>query len=156
MSDVTKLILKDKKGEDHSYIISIHGAASGLKLQAEMINLLGASIPAIIQELKEDSNDPLMFGMIIDNIVMKLTPDKYLSIVMQLLENTSRDAQKLTSHVFDTAYAANYKELYRVLAEILRINFFSEFSIGDLTKNVEAKLSRAGIKKIGSKDIKGE
>ncbi len=141
---------KDRWGEAHYYVVTLHRATEGTKIALEIIGLLGPTIGAAVKNMMseghspvallnafdgegDEDNDTVVEALDIPAITAELQralmrPESY-SLVRKLVSQTTRDGKDLKqAGEFDMAFKANYLELVQVLWEVVQLNGFLPLS----------------------------
>lgn len=129
-----KKTITDAEGQSHSYEIYKFTGLQGWNYQIRLGKILAPAIKEALSALPKGKLDklltgdidPKLFGGAIDSFINALaTNDPKGEFVAELLQNTLRDGNKLSTIEINTAYAGNYLEMMKaVIAVISANNFF--------------------------------
>ena len=140
-----KKTITDTEGQSHNYEIYKFTGLQGWNYQIRLGKILAPAIKEALSALPKGKLDklltgdidPKLFGGAIDSFINALaTNDPKGEFVAELLQNTLRDGNKLSTIEINTAYAGNYLEMMKaVIAVISANNFFgisNSFSLDNL------------------------
>ena len=143
--ETIKKTITDVDGQSHEYEIYKFTGLQGWNYQIRLGKILAPAIKEALSALPKGKLDklltgdidPKLFGGAIDSFINALaTNDAKGEFVAQLLENTLRDGNKLSTLEINTAYAGNYLEMMKAVIAVISANSFfglSNFgSLGDL------------------------
>ena len=143
--ETIKKEITDAEGKSHNYEIYKFTGLQGWNYQIRLGKILAPAIKEALSALPKGKLDklltgdidPKLFGGAIDSFINALaTNDPKGEFISELLQNTLRDGNKLSTIEINTVYAGNYLEMMKaVIAVISANNFFglSNFgSLGDL------------------------
>lgn len=129
-----KKTITDADGQSHEYEIYKFTGLQGWNYQIRLGKILAPAIKEALSALPKGKLDklltgdidPKLFGGAIDSFINALaTNDAKGDFVAELLQNTLRDGNKLSTIEINTAYAGNYLEMMKaVIAVISANNFF--------------------------------
>lgn len=132
--ETIKKEITDAEGQSHSYEIYKFTGLQGWNYQIRLGKILAPAIKEALSALPKGKLDklltgdidPKLFGGAIDSFINALaTNDPKGEFVAELLQNTLRDGNKLSTIEINTVYAGNYLEMMKaVLAVISANNFF--------------------------------
>lgn len=144
METIKKEIL-DSEGKSHNYEIYKFTGLQGWNYQIRLGKILAPAIKEALSALPKGKLDklltgdidPKLFGGAIDSFINALaTNDPKGEFVAELLQNTLRDGNKLSTIEINTVYAGNYLEMMKAVIAVISANGFfglSNFgSLGDL------------------------
>lgn len=140
-----KKTITDAEGQSHNYEIYKFTGLQGWNYQIRLGKILAPAIKEALSALPKGKLDklltgdidPKLFGGAIDSFINALaTNDPKGDFVAELLQNTLRDGNKLSTIEINTVYAGNYLEMMKaVIAVISANNFFgisNSFSLDNL------------------------
>jgi len=105
----------------------------GLRLQARLARVFGAPLAALFKGAKKGMDSDLADLDLEKAVVMlmdKLSEDELDDLVNRMLSQTRVDGKGIIDNpmVFDELFAANYSDLFKVLAFVVEVNFGNFFS----------------------------
>ena len=140
-----KKTITDADGQSHEYEIYKFTGLQGWNYQIRLGKILAPAIKEALSALPKGKLDklltgdidPKLFGGAIDSFINALsTNDPKGDFVAELLQNTLRDGNKLSTIEINTVYAGNYLEMIKAVIAVISANGFfglSNFgSLGDL------------------------
>lgn len=143
--ETIKKEITDADGQSHEYEIYKFTGLQGWNYQIRLGKILAPAIKEALSALPKGKLDklltgdidPKLFGGAIDSFINALaTNDPKGDFVAELLQNTLRDGNKLSTIEINTAYAGNYLEMMKAVIAVISANSFfglSNFgSLGDL------------------------
>lgn len=143
--ETIKKEITDADGQSHQYEIYKFTGLQGWNYQIRLGKILAPAIKEALSALPKGKLDklltgdidPKLFGGAIDSFINALaTNDPKGDFVAELLQNTLRDGNKLSTIEINTAYAGNYLEMMKAVIAVISANSFfglSNFgSLGDL------------------------
>jgi len=143
--ETIKKEITDAEGNSHSYEIYKFTGLQGWNYQIRLGKILAPAIKEALSALPKGKLDklltgdidPKLFGGAIDSFINALaTNDPKGDFVAELLQNTLRDGNKLSTIEINTVYAGNYLEMMKAVIAVISANGFfglSNFgSLGDL------------------------
>lgn len=143
--ETIKKEITDAEGQSHNYEIYKFTGLQGWNYQIRLGKILAPAIKEALSALPKGKLDklltgdidPKLFGGAIDSFINALaTNDPKGDFVAELLQNTLRDGNKLSTIEINTAYAGNYLEMMKAVIAVISANGFfglSNFgSLGDL------------------------
>ena len=132
--ETIKKTITDADGQSHEYEIYKFTGLQGWNYQIRLGKILAPAIKEALSALPKGKLDklltgdidPKLFGGAIDSFINALaTNDPKGDFVAELLQNTLRDGNKLSTIEINTAYAGNYLEMMKaVIAVVSANNFF--------------------------------
>lgn len=143
--ETIKKEITDAEGQSHNYEIYKFTGLQGWNYQIRLGKILAPAIKEALSALPKGKLDklltgdidPKLFGGAIDSFINALaTNDAKGEFVAELLQNTLRDGNKLSTIEINTVYAGNYLEMMKAVIAVISANGFfglSNFgSLGDL------------------------
>ena len=143
--ETIKKEITDAEGQSHNYEIYKFTGLQGWNYQIRLGKILAPAIKEALSALPKGKLDklltgdidPKLFGGAIDSFIDALsTNDPKGDFVAELLQNTLRDGNKLSTIEINTVYAGNYLEMMKAVIAVISANGFfglSNFgSLGDL------------------------
>ena len=143
--ETIKKEITDAEGKSHSYEIYKFTGLQGWNYQIRLGKILAPAIKEALSALPKGKLDklltgdidPKLFGGAIDSFINALaTNDPKGEFVAELLQNTLRDGNKLSTIEINTVFAGNYLEMMKAVIAVISANGFfglSNFgSLGDL------------------------
>ena len=140
--ETIKKEITDAEGQSHSYEIYKFTGLQGWNYQIRLGKILAPAIKEALSALPKGKLDklltgdidPKLFGGAIDSFINALaTNDPKGEFVSQLLENTHRDGNKLSTIEINTVYAGNYLEMMKAVIAVISSNgFFGLSNFGNL------------------------
>ena len=143
--ETIKKTITDAEGQSHGYEIYKFTGLQGWNYQIRLGKILAPAIKEALgalpkgklDKLLTGDIDPKLFGGAIDSFINALaTNDPKGDFVAELLQNTLRDGNKLSTIEINTAYAGNYLEMMKAVIAVISSNGFfglSNFgSLGDI------------------------
>lgn len=143
--ETIKKTITDAEGQSHSYEIYKFTGLQGWNYQIRLGKILAPAIKEALSALPKGKLDklltgdidPKLFGGAIDSFINALaTNDPKGDFVAELLQNTLRDGNKLSTIEINTVYAGNYLEMMKAVLAVVSANGFfglSNFgSLGDI------------------------
>lgn len=134
--------ITDAEGQSHSYEIYKFTGLQGWNYQIRLGKILAPAIKEALSALPKGKLDklltgdidPKLFGGAIDSFINALaTNDPKGDFVAELLQNTLRDENKLSTIEINTAYAGNYLEMMKAVIAVISSNgFFGLSNFGNL------------------------
>lgn len=143
-----KKTITDADGQSHEYEIYKFTGLQGWNYQIRLGKILAPAIKEALSALPKGKLDklltgdidPKLFGGAIDSFINALaTNDPKGDFVAELLQNTLRDGNKLSTIEINTAYAGNYLEMMKAVIAVISANGFfgvTSLSLGNLEKLV--------------------
>lgn len=146
-----KKTITDADGQSHEYEIYKFTGLQGWNYQIRLGKILAPAIKEALSALPKGKLDklltgdidPKLFGGAIDSFINALaTNDPKGDFVAELLQNTLRDGNKLTTIEINTAYAGNYLEMMKAVIAVISANgFFGLSNFGSL-ENLLSKTAK--------------
>lgn len=140
--ETIKKEITDSEGISHNYEIYKFTGLQGWNYQIRLGKILAPAIKEALSALPKGKLDnlltgdidPKLFGGAIDSFINALaTNDPKGEFVAQLLENTLRDGNKLSTIEINTVYAGNYLEMMKAVIAVVSANgFFGLSNFGNL------------------------
>lgn len=143
--ETIKKTITDADGQSHEYEIYKFTGLQGWNYQIRLGKILAPAIKEALSALPKGKLDklltgdidPKLFGGAIDSFINALAiNDAKGDFVAELLQNTLRDGNKLSTIEINTVYAGNYLEMMKAVIAVISANSFfglSNFgSLGDL------------------------
>ena len=140
--ETIKKEITDAEGQSHSYEIYKFTGLQGWNYQIRLGKILAPAIKEALSALPKGKLDklltgdidPKLFGGAIDSFINALaTNDPKGDFVAELLQNTLRDGNKLSTIEINTAYAGNYLEMMKAVIAVISANsFFGLSNFGNL------------------------
>ena len=140
--ETIKKEITDAEGQSHSYEIYKFTGLQGWNYQIRLGKILAPAIKEALSALPKGKLDklltgdidPKLFGGAIDSFINALAiNDAKGEFVAQLLENTLRDGNKLSTIEINTVYAGNYLEMMKAVIAVISANsFFGLSNFGNL------------------------
>ena len=137
-----KKTITDTEGQSHNYEIYKFTGLQGWNYQIRLGKILAPAIKEALSALPKGKLDklltgdidPKLFGGAIDSFVNALaTNDPKGEFVAELLQNTLRDGNKLSTIEINTVYAGNYLEMMKAVIAVISANgFFGLSNFGNL------------------------
>ena len=140
-----KKTITDADGQSHEYEIYKFTGLQGWNYQIRLGKILAPAIKEALSALPKGKLDklltgdidPKLFGGAIDSFINALaTNDPKGDFMAELLQNTLRDGNKLSTIEINTVYAGNYLEMMKAVIAVISANGFfglSNFgSLGDI------------------------
>ena len=137
-----KKTITDADGQTHEYEIYKFTGLQGWNYQIRLGKILAPAIKEALSALPKGKLDnlltgdidPKLFGGAIDSFINALaTNDPKGEFVAQLLENSLRDGNKLSTIEINTVYAGNYLEMMKAVIAVISANgFFGLSNFGNL------------------------
>lgn len=137
-----KKTITDADGQSHEYEIYKFTGLQGWNYQIRLGKILAPAIKEALSALPKGKLnklltgdiDPKLFGGAIDSFINALaTNDPRGDFVAELLQNTLRDGNKLSTIEINTAYAGNYLEMMKAVIAVISANsFFGLSNFGNL------------------------
>ena len=146
-----KKTITDAEGQSHSYEIYKFTGLQGWNYQIRLGKILAPAIKEALSALPKGKLDklltgdidPKLFGGAIDSFINALAiNDAKGDFVAELLQNTLRDGNKLTTIEINTVYAGNYLEMMKAVIAVISSNgFFGLSNFGSL-ENLLSKTTK--------------
>ena len=140
--ETIKKTITDAEGQSHSYEIYKFTGLQGWNYQIRLGKILAPAIKEALSALPKGKLDklltgdidPKLFGGAIDSFINALAiNDAKGEFVAELLQNTLRDGNKLSTIEINTAYAGNYLEMMKAVIAVISSNgFFGLSNFGNL------------------------
>ena len=137
-----KKTITDAEGQSHEYEIYKFTGLQGWNYQIRLGKILAPAIKEALSALPKGKLDklltgdidPKLFGGAIDSFINALAiNDAKGEFVAELLQNTLRDGNKLSTIEINTVYAGNYLEMMKAVIAVISSNgFFGLSNFGDL------------------------
>ena len=137
-----KKTITDAEGQSHSYEIYKFTGLQGWNYQIRLGKILAPAIKEALSALPKGKLDklltgdidPKLFGGAIDSFINALAiNDPKGEFVAELLQNTLRDGNKLSTIEINTVYAGNYLEMIKAVIAVISANsFFGLSNFGNL------------------------
>ena len=137
-----KKTITDADRQPHEYEIFKFTGLQGWNYQIRLGKILAPAIKEALSALPKGKLDklltgdidPKLFGGAIDSFINALaTNDPKGEFVAELLQNTLRDGNKLSTIEINTAYAGNYLEMMKAVIAVISSNgFFGLSNFGNL------------------------
>jgi transcriptional accessory protein Tex/SPT6 len=127
------IIAVDKSIGGENYTITQMTARRALRMKARLFKLLGPAISEILAGGRGNFLDHLPKAAQI--LTSNMDDQNIEDIVLELLKDVRKNGREITPSVFDLEFAGCLDLLYRVIWEILEVNykgFFEMCSIGGL------------------------
>lgn len=134
--------ITDAEGQSHNYEIYKFTGLQGWNYQIRLGKILAPAIKEALSALPKGKLDklltgdidPKLFGGAIDSFINALAiNDPKGEFVAELLQNTLRDGNKLSTIEINTAYAGNYLEMMKAVIAVISANsFFGLSNFGNL------------------------
>lgn len=146
--ETIKKEITDSEGKSHNYEIYKFTGLQGWNYQIRLGKILAPAIKEALSALPKGKLDklltgdidPKLFGGAIDSFINALsTNDPKGDFVAELLQNTLRDGNKLSTIEINTVYAGNYLEMMKAVIAVISANGFfglTSLSLGNLEKLV--------------------
>lgn len=146
--ETIKKEITDADGQSHSYEIYKFTGLQGWNYQIRLGKILAPAIKEALSALPKGKLDklltgdidPKLFGGAIDSFINALAiNDAKGDFVAELLQNTLRDGNKLSTIEINTSYAGNYLEMMKAVIAVISANGFfglTSLSLGNLEKLV--------------------
>lgn len=143
-----KKTITDSDGQSHEYEIFKFTGLQGWNYQIRLGKILAPAIKEALSALPKGKLDklltgdidPKLFGGAIDSFINALaTNDPKGEFISELLQNTLRDGNKLSTIEINTVYAGNYLEMMKAVIAVISSNGFfgvTSLSLGNLEKLV--------------------
>ena len=143
-----KKTITDTEGQSHNYEIYKFTGLQGWNYQIRLGKILAPAIKEALSALPKGKLDklltgdidPKLFGCAIDSFINALAiNDPKGDFVAELLQNTLRDGNKLSTIEINTVYAGNYLEMIKAVIAVISANGFfgvTSLSLGNLEKLV--------------------
>lgn len=139
----------DKRGTPHRYETVPFPAADGFNLMSRIGTIIGGPLGELINAVKGSSGDVDVrklvsdpgavdldaldgsaLGMGLQGVAQAIVAQGGSQLLLTILRNTTRDKVRLAkASEFDRAYAANYGELFKAVAWVLKVNFSDVFDL---------------------------
>ena len=140
--ETIKKEITDAEGQSHNYEIYKFTDLQGWNYQIRLGKILAPAIKEALSALPKGKLDklltgdidPKLFGSAIDSFVNALAiNDAKGEFVAELLQNTLRDGNKLSTIEINTVYAGNYLEMMKAVIAVISANgFFGLSNFGNL------------------------
>ena len=140
--ETIKKEITDADGQSHEYEIYKFTGLQGWNYQIRLGKILAPAIKEALSALPKGKLDklltgdidPKLFGGAIDSFINALaTNDPKGDFVAELLQNTLRDGNKLSTIEINTVYAGNYLEMMKAVIAVISANsFFGLSNFGNL------------------------
>ena len=140
--ETIKKEITDAEGQSHSYEIYKFTGLQGWNYQIRLGKILAPAIKEALSALPKGKLDklltgdidPKLFGGAIDSFINALAiNDPKGDFVAELLQNTLRDGNKLSTIEINTVYAGNYLEMMKAVIAVISANgFFGLSNFGNL------------------------
>lgn len=137
-----KKTITDAEGQSHNYEIYKFTGLQGWNYQIRLGKILAPAIKEALSALPKGKLDklltgdidPKLFGGAIDSFINALAiNDPKGEFVAELLQNTLRDGNKLSTIEINTVYAGNYLEMMKAVIAVISANgFFGLSNFGNL------------------------
>ena len=113
------------KIEGQEYFCVGYGASEGLEIQVGLIKkfsgVLGPALSCFASKSNEDES--VQIGLL-SSALKTLDPCDFVQTVKEILKHTKRNGETVAS-IFDSAYQANYGEMYLAIIFTLKSNYGS-------------------------------
>jgi hypothetical protein len=122
--NIHKVVIEDRDGNPHNYMIVLHSAADGEALMWQIAAMAGESLGGVLQAALGGGLDSAIdFGAAGRDIAQALKGNNMPKFRADVLKHTTRDGHALADPVqFNKAYQANYGEILKAMREVLRVN----------------------------------
>lgn len=142
--ETIKKTITDADGQSHEYEIYKFTGLQGWNYQIRLGKILAPAIKEALSALPKGKLDklltgdidPKLFGGAIDSFINALaTNDPKGDFVAELLQNTLRDGNKLSTIEINTVFAGNYLEMMKAVIAVISSNGFfglTSLSLGNL------------------------
>lgn len=140
--ETIKKEITDAEGQSHNYEIFKFTGLQGWNYQIRLGKILAPAIKEALSALPKGKLDklltgeidPKLFGGAIDSFINALaTNDPKGEFISELLQNTLRDGNKLSTIEINTVYAGNYIEMIKAVIAVISANgFFGLSNFGNL------------------------
>lgn len=147
--ETIKKEITDAEGKSHNYEIYKFTGLQGWNYQIRLGKILAPAIKEALSALPKGKLDklltgdidPKLFGGAIDSFINALaTNDPKGEFVAELLQNTLRDGNKLSTIEINTVYAGNYLEMMKAVIAVISANgFFGLSNFGELGNLINKK-----------------
>lgn len=139
-----KKTITDSDGQSHEYEIFKFTGLQGWNYQIRLGKILAPAIKEALSALPKGKLDKLLTGEVdpkllggaIDSFINALSDnDPRGEFISQLLENSHRDGNKLSTIEINTVYAGNYLEMMKAVIAVISANGFfglTSLSLGSL------------------------
>ena len=122
MSQIKIVDINDKK-----YIIEPFKGRKGFKLKAKLLHVLAPALDSF----KEDSQNEKIteIGMIVgalQSVIEKSDSDEIFDVVEELISGVKTESGAVD---FDIEFSQNYSALYKLIKEVIEVNYKDVFSL---------------------------
>ena len=149
--ETIKKTITDSDGQSHEYEIFKFTGLQGWNYQIRLGKILAPAIKEALSALPKGKLDklltgdidPKLFGGAIDSFINALaTNDPKGEFVAELLQNTLRDGNKLSTIEINTVYAGNYLEMMKAVIAVISANNFFGISNSFCLDNILSKTTK--------------
>ncbi len=110
--------LKDAKGLEHRYEMTLMPAGAGMRVTFELSSILSGLLEGF-----EDVEDANLFALLAP-VLKGMDPDHLTDLGKRLLATVDRNGSRMMGRDFDKAYRGNYTEMLLAMARVIQENRF--------------------------------
>lgn len=112
----------------NEYVIQTFDAIKGNLILFKLIKYLrgGASIFDGFSKGESFLDSELPIGSALEKIMSNIDPDDMNAFIIMMLKNTTYKNSQLNEDFIKNHFASNYLEMYKLIAAIIKINYFNE------------------------------
>ena len=129
------MIIEDKVIEvgGEEFRIQPFPAFKGLVYLKKLVKIVGPSLASALGEDGEVKEGSLNLDKAIELLVQNFDGDGVETLIKDLIKSVTKNGQPLN---FDIEFMADYGKLFKLLTEVIKVNYGSVFQYGDLLKEL--------------------
>lgn len=108
------------------YTITQLPARRALRLQAKLIKMFGAALGQLFLVNKQDDSNLIKC---LESLSLTINEKDFEDVCMELMEGVRKNGIELNKHTIDLEFAGDMAGLYKVLLQVLKVNFENFFSM---------------------------
>lgn len=118
----------NEKINENDYYTVAFPARQGINLQVKLGKILSPMANGILAALdteRDENQINAAFCISLGQALNNLSENEASTLLLNIFEHTTRNGKKIDSAEFDSAYQANYSELFKAVLFVLKSNFGS-------------------------------
>jgi hypothetical protein len=114
--------------EGVSYVVQPIPAMKGLSYMRRLTKVLGASLAALFSQSQEEGDvEEAGLQKAVELLVENMDKEDVEKLIVDLISTVLKDGKALN---FNAEFTANYGILFKLLTEVIKVNFGSLFQLG--------------------------
>ena len=111
--------------DDYEYTFRQLNARKSVKLFARIVKIIGPSLGYGLegQDLKNVMDKPLNYGSMIEKLCERIDEDAIMSIIMELLDQTTCKGIGEVTKAFDEHFGGQINHLMKVIVEAFKVEY---------------------------------